>query len=30
LRIFSGEKSRMKVIEVAGEFGERVKEIVGE
>jgi len=30
LRIISGERARVKVIEVAGEFGERVKRIVGE
>jgi uncharacterized protein len=30
LRIVSGEKSRVKVIEVPGEFGEKVEEIFGE
>jgi uncharacterized protein len=29
LRIVSGEKSRVKVIEVPGEFGENVERIVG-
>ena len=30
LRIVSGEKSRVKAIEVPGEFGERMEEIVGD